>query len=165
MKLKISHSARQEEVTQLSLEEFSDSVVRIERLLRHVAFIVKKRGRDILSDFEITTPQFLALEVLKDKPGITMGELCERLYLACSTATDLIDRMEKNGYLERNRDTEDRRVIRLSITEKGQNIIDQVINARRRYVDSILKQLTQEEMDQLAQSLEKLGALIVAGKV
>lgn len=165
MKLKISHSARQEEVAQLSLEEFSDSVVRIERLLRHVAFIVKKRGRDILSDFEITTPQFLALEVLKDKPGITMGELCERLYLACSTATDLIDRMEKNGYLERNRDTEDRRVIRLSITEKGQNIIDQVINARRRYVDSILKQLTQEEMDQLAQSLEKLGALMVAGKV
>jgi len=149
----------------VSKEEFSDSVVRIERLLRHVAFIIKKRGRDILSDFDITTPQFLALVVLKDRPGITMGELCERLYLACSTATDLIDRMEKNGYLERNRDPDDRRVIRLSITEKGQNIIDQVINARRRYVDSILKQLTQEEIDQLAQALEKLDALMVAGKV
>ncbi|HOA71099.1 MAG: MarR family transcriptional regulator [Bacillota bacterium] len=149
----------------MSKEEFSDSVVRIERLLRHVAFIIKKRGRDILSDFDITTPQFLALVVLKDRPGITMGELCERLYLACSTATDLIDRMEKNGYLERNRDPDDRRVIRLSITEKGQNIIDQVINARRRYVDSILKQLTQEEIDQLAQALEKLDALMVAGKV
>ena len=149
----------------MSKEEFSDSVVRIERLLRHVAFIIKKRGRDILSDFDITTPQFLALVVLKDRPGITMGELCERLYLACSTATDLIDRMEKNGYLERNRDHDDRRVIRLSITEKGQNIIDQVINARRRYVDSILKQLTQEEIDQLAQALEKLDALMVAGKV
>ncbi|HOP70288.1 MAG TPA: MarR family transcriptional regulator [Bacillota bacterium] len=149
----------------MSKEEFSDSVVRIERLLRHVAFIIKKRGRDILSDFDITTPQFLALVVLKDRPGITMGELCERLYLACSTATDLIDRMEKNGYLERNRDADDRRVIRLSITEKGQNIIDQVINARRRYVDSILKQLTQEEIDQLAQALEKLDALMVAGKV
>ena len=149
----------------MSKEEFSDSVVRIERLLRHVAFIIKKRGRDILSDFDITTPQFLALVVLKDRPGITMGELCERLYLACSTATDLIDRMEKNGYLERNRDPDDRRVIRLSITEKGQNIIDQQNNARRRYVDSILKQLTQEEIDQLAQALEKLDALMVAGKV
>lgn len=149
----------------MSKEEFSDSVVRIERLLRHVAFIIKKRGRDILSDFDITTPQFLALVVLKDRPGITMGELCERLYLACSTATDLIDRMEKNGYLERNRDPDDRRVIRLSITEKGQNIIDQVINARRRYVDSILKQLTQKEIDQLAQALEKLDALMVAGEV
>jgi len=165
LKLKTSHSAWQKEVTSVSKEEFSDSVVRIERLLRHVAFIIKKRGRDILSDFDITTPQFLALVVLKDRPGITMGELCERLYLACSTATDLIDRMEKNGYLERNRDADDRRVIRLSITEKGQNIIDQVINARRRYVYSILKQLTQEEIDQLAQALEKLDALMVAGKV
>ena len=43
----------------MSKEEFSDSVVRIERLLRHVAFIIKKRGRDILSDFDITTPSFL----------------------------------------------------------------------------------------------------------
>ena len=146
-------------------EEFSGSVVRIERLLRHVAFIIKKRGRDILSDFEITTPQFLALVVLKDKPGITMGELRERLFLACSTATDLIDRMEKNGYLERNRDPEDRRVIRLSITGKGKDIISQVINARRRYVESILAQLTQEEIDQLERSLEKLDALMVAGEV
>ena len=145
-------------------EEFSGSVVRIERLLRHVAFIIKKRGRDILSDFEITTPQFLALVVLKDKPGITMGELCERLFLACSTATDLIDRMEKNGYLDRNRDPEDRRVIRLSITGKGKDIISQVINARRRYVESILAQLTQEEIDQRS-ALEKLDALMVAGEV
>jgi DNA-binding MarR family transcriptional regulator len=149
----------------LPKEEFSGSVVRIERLLRHVAFIIKKRGRDILSDFEITTPQFLALVVLKDKPGITMGELCERLFLACSTATDLIDRMEKNGYLDRNRDPEDRRVIRLSITGKGKDIISQVINARRRYVESILAQLTQEEIDQLERSLEKLDALMVAGEV
>ncbi|HHY12120.1 MAG TPA: MarR family transcriptional regulator [Firmicutes bacterium] len=144
---------------------FSDSVVHIERILRHVAFIIKRRGRDILNDFDITTPQFLALLVLKDKPGITMGELCDRLFLACSTATDLIDRMEKNGYLERNRDTKDRRVIRLSITKKGKDVIDQVIKARRHYVDSILAQLTQEEIDQLAQSLEKLHALMFAGKV
>ncbi len=149
----------------MKTEEFSDSVVHIERLLRHVAFIIKRRGRDILSDFEITTPQFLALLVLKEKPGITMGELCDRLFLACSTATDLIDRMEKNKYLERKRDTKDRRVIRLAITDKGNDVIHQVIEARRQYVDSILKQLSEEEIDQLAQSLEKLHSLMFAEKV
>ncbi|HHY17364.1 MAG TPA: MarR family transcriptional regulator [Firmicutes bacterium] len=149
----------------MSVEEFSDSVIQVERLLRHVAFIIKRRGRDILSDFDITTPQFLALLVLRDQPGITMGELCDRLFLACSTATDLIDRMEKNGYLERKRDTQDRRVIRLAITPKGKDVIHQVIVARRNYVDSILKQLTQEEIDELAQSLEKLHSLMFAEKV
>jgi len=125
-----------------------------------VSFIIKRRGRDILKDFDITTPQFLALQVLRDEPGITMGELCEKLFLACSTATDLVDRMEKNGYVNRQRDLEDRRVIRLFITEKGEEIIHEVILARRRYVEQILKQLSAEEIEQLATSLEKLHSLM-----
>lgn len=149
----------------MSAMEFSESVVQVERLLRHVAFIIKKRGRDILEDFDITTPQFLALLVLKENPGLTMGELCERLFLACSTATDLIDRLQKNGYLGRNRDPQDRRVIRLTITEKGIEVIRQVVVARRHYVDSILKKLSQGEIDELALSLEKLHSLMFAEKV
>lgn len=144
----------------MSSHVFSESVVQIERLLRHVSFIIKRRGRDILKDFDITTPQFLALQVLRDEPGITMGELCDKLFLACSTATDLDDRMEKNGYVNRQRDAEDRRVIRLFITEKGEEIIHEVIMARRRYVDQILKQLSAEETEQLATSLEKLHSLM-----
>lgn len=146
-------------------EQFDEIVVKIERLLRHVAFIIKKRGRDILSNFEITNPQFNALLVLREHPGITMGEICEKLFLACSTATDLIDRMEKSGYLNRKRDPQDRRVIRLSITEKGKQVIAEVIAARRRYVASILKQLTEEETEQLAESLERLHSIMFSGKV
>ncbi|HON87731.1 MAG: MarR family transcriptional regulator [Firmicutes bacterium] len=144
----------------MSSQVCSESVAEIERLLRHVSFIIKRRGRDILKDFDITTPQFLALQVLRDEPGITMGELCEKLFLACSTATDLVDRMEKNGYVNRQRDLEDRRVIRLFITEKGEEIIHEVILARRRYVEQILKQLSAEEIEQLATSLEKLHSLM-----
>jgi DNA-binding MarR family transcriptional regulator len=144
----------------MSSQVCSESVAEIERLLRHVSFIIKRRGRDILKNFDITTPQFLALQVLRDEPGITMGELCEKLFLACSTATDLVDRMEKNGYVNRQRDLEDRRVIRLFITEKGEEIIHEVILARRRYVEQILKELSAEEIEQLATSLEKLHSLM-----
>lgn len=142
-----------------------ESVTKVERLLRHVAFIIKKRGRDILVDFGITTPQFNALLTLHDNPNITMGELCEKLFLACSTATDLIDRMEKNGFLERNRDPQDRRVIRLAISPKGQQVISEVITARRRYVASILEKLNGTEIEQLGNSLEKLHSLMVQEKV
>lgn len=146
-------------------EEFDEQVVKVERLLRHVAVIIKKRGRDILKNFDITNPQFNALLTLRDNPDITMGELCEKLLLACSTATDLIDRMENNGYLERKRDSQDRRVIRLSITEKGKQVISEVIAARRRYVSSMLAKLSEEEKADLANSLEKLHSLMCEGKV
>ena len=146
-------------------EKIDDAVTKIERLLRHVAFIIKKRGRDILVDFGITTPQFNALLVLRDNPNITMGDLCEKLFLACSTATDLIDRMEKNGLLERSRDKQDRRVIRLSISEKGRSVISEVIEARRRYIASILEKLTPDEIEQLGNSLDKLHSLMVNERV
>jgi DNA-binding MarR family transcriptional regulator len=146
-------------------ERLDDSVIKIERSLRHVAFIIKKRGRDILVDFGITTPQFAALLALRENPNITMGELCDKLFLACSTATDLVDRMEKNGFLERKRDSQDRRVIRLSISERGQQVISEVVAARRRYVSSILEKLDEEEISQLAQSLERLHSLMFQEKV
>jgi DNA-binding MarR family transcriptional regulator len=142
-----------------------ESVTKIERLLRHVAFIIKKRGREILVDFGITTPQFTALLSLREQPNMTMGELCEKLFLACSTATDLIDRMEKNGFLERKRDADDRRVIRLSISEKGLKVISEVVAARRRYVASMLEKLNSAEIEQLGMSLDKLHSMMVQEKV
>ncbi len=146
-------------------EAFDDSVNKVERLLRRVAFIVKRRGRDILADFGITNPQFNALLALRDNADMTMGELCEKLMLACSTATDLIDRMEKNGFLVRNRDAQDRRVIRLAVSEKGRQVITEVMSARRRYVASMLQKLTEEEQTQLAQSLDRLHSLMFSEKV
>lgn len=146
-------------------ERLDESVTKIERSLRHVAFIIKKRGRDILVDFGITNPQFGALLALRDNSNMTMGELCDKLFLACSTATDLVDRMEKNGFLERKRDSQDRRVIRLSISERGQQVISEVIAARRRYVSSILEKLSDEEISQLAQSLDKLHSLMFQEEV
>lgn len=142
-------------------EHVDELVVKVETLLRRVAFIIKKRGREILSDFSMTTPQFHALLVVRDVPGITMGELCERLFLACSTATDLVDRLERNGILERKRDFQDRRVVRLAITSQGLDVIDSVIKARRRYVSSIFEKLTLEEKQQLANSLERLHSLML----
>ncbi len=146
-------------------EEFSGSVKNIERLLRHVAFIIRRRGRDILDDFGITNPQFSAFLALFEHKNMTMGELCDKLYLAYSTATDLIDRMEKNGLLERNRDLQDRRVIRLTITDKGKSVISEVMDARRRYVASILEYLSPEEREHLAEALQRLHSLMFHSKV
>ncbi len=138
-------------------------VVEIEELLRAVSTILKKRGRDILSNFEATPPQMSALLVLQESGNLTMGELCQRMYLACSTATDLIDRMERNQLIERVRDTTDRRVIRLRILPKGHTIIEQVLEARRTYLANILAELDSNEKEQMIRSLEQLYSLMNRG--
>lgn len=135
-------------------------VSEIEDLLRSVSAILKKRGRDILSSFDITPPQLDALLVLRDFGELTMGELCGKMFLACSTATDLIDRMERNGLIERVRDTADRRVIRLKVLPKGTAVIDEVLEARRGYLATILSEIDVADKERLIQSLEQLNYLM-----
>lgn len=135
-------------------------VVEIEDLLRNVSTMLKKRGRDIISQFEITPPQFDALLVLREYGELTMGELCQKMFLACSTATDLIDRMERNQLIERVRDTADRRVIRLKVLLKGTKVIDDVLDARRNHLATILSEIDLADKDRLIHALEQLNYLM-----
>lgn len=144
---------------------FEPYVEDVEYLLRSVAFIVKKRGREILSNFEITPPQFNALLVLIRHGNLTMGELCGQLYLASSTVTDLTDRMEKNELVARERDPADRRVIRLKVKEKGHQLIDTVMKARKEYLAAILHDLDPTERDHLIRALEHIHQLMTEEKV
>lgn len=140
--------------------DLEQDVHEIEFLLRQVALAVKKRGREILGRFEITPPQFDALLVVSRQPGLTMGELCNRLYLASSTVTDLVDRMEKAGLVVRERDPHDRRVVRLQPTPRGQGLIQEVLRARREYLAGILEQVDREERRQLVAALGHLHRLM-----
>jgi DNA-binding MarR family transcriptional regulator len=137
------------------------SVEEIERLLRHVANIVRQRGREILSQFDITPPQFNALQALIRNQSMTMGELCQELFLASSTVTDLIDRMEKNDLVQRVRDEGDRRVVRLQVKEKGRRVLDEVMGARRAYLATVLAALSVAECSRLRDSLKQIHDLMI----
>ena len=87
-----------------NLDPEAATVADVERLLREISVIVKRKGREILEEFPITPPQFTALLWLNDAGSLTVGELSQKMYLACSTITDLVDRMEKNHLVKRVRD-------------------------------------------------------------
>ena len=139
---------------------YESLVGEIDRLIRRVNFVIKCRGRDILNDFDITTPQFNALLVLRDNGDMTIGELGTKMYLASSTATDLIDRMERTELVQRVRDSGDRRVVRLQMLEKGHQMIQEVLENRKRYLGEILRHLTEDEIEALKSSLAALYVLM-----
>lgn len=131
-------------------------VSQIEKSLRHVSYIVKQKGREILNEFPITPPQFVALQWLQEEGDMTIGELSQRMYLACSTTTDLIDRMEKNELVERVKDKKDRRVVRIHLLEKGTVIIKDVINERQIYLEGVLSEMSPEEVSSIEQGMAAL---------
>lgn len=128
----------------------------VERLLREVSIIMRQRGRRHLSAFDITPAQFDALVELVRGGEMTMGDLCDRLSLASSTMTDLIDRMERVGFVQRTRDASDRRVVRVHAEEKGQAIIDGVLRTRAAYLASVLAQMPEETRSAVAEAIRAL---------
>ena len=140
----------------------TEYVGELEWLLRHVSAVIRKRGREILADFNITPPQLTALQVLQRNGNITIGELGEKMYLAYSTATDLIDRMERNELVQRIRDNNDRRVVRLQILDKGEKLVDEVIARRKQYLAGILVEDNEEDRMHLLESLTRLDEIMKA---
>lgn len=133
-----------------------DEVARMEKELRYIAAIIKHNGRKILKNYTITPPQFIALQWLFEHGEMTIGDLSQKMFLAFSTTTDLVDRMEKNDLVKRIRDEKDRRVVRIKLLEEGKRVIEEVIDKRRLYLNSVLSDFTEDEVGELSQLLSKL---------
>ncbi|MFT9486929.1 MarR family winged helix-turn-helix transcriptional regulator [Tepidibacillus infernus] len=138
------------------MEHPRQQIEKIEYVLRKISGIIKRKGREILNDFPITPPQFVALQWLNEEGDMTIGELSNKMFLAFSTTTDLIDRMEKNHLVERVRNQKDRRVVQIHLLEKGKQIISDVLEARRDYLSSILLDMEPEEVEKIQLALQQL---------
>jgi MarR family transcriptional regulator, organic hydroperoxide resistance regulator len=133
-----------------------ETVADIEKDLRYISGIIKQKGRELLSNYTITPPQFIALQWLFEDGDMTIGELSNKMFLACSTTTDLVDRMEKNELVVRVKDPNDRRVVRIHMLDEGERIIDEVIKKRQLYLQEVLKDFSGEEILSLKEGLAKL---------
>ncbi|MCJ8007029.1 MarR family winged helix-turn-helix transcriptional regulator [Lederbergia wuyishanensis] len=138
-------------------------VAELEKDLRYISAIIKQKGRELLTDYSITPPQFVALQWLFEEGDMTIGDLSNKMYLACSTTTDLIDRMEKKELVMRVRDPKDRRVVRIHLLDKGEKIIDVVIKKRQVYLQDVLNGFTAEDVLMLKDNLSRLHTVMRQG--
>lgn len=134
----------------------SERIAFMEKELRYISGIIKQKGREILNSYTITPPQFVALQWLFEHGDMTIGDLSNKMYLAFSTTTDLVDRMEKNELVVRIREEQDRRVVRIKLLKEGERVIEEVIQKRQEYLKTVLADFTVEEAEQFAALLEKL---------
>lgn len=133
-----------------------EQVAFMEKELRYISGIIKQKGREILNSYTITPPQFIALQWLFEHGDMTIGDLSNKMYLAFSTTTDLVDRMEKNELVVRIREEQDRRVVRIKLLKEGERIIEEVIQKRQEYLQNVLKEFNEDEVEQFSFLLEKL---------
>ena len=76
----------------------------------------------LLEPLGLTYPQYIVMLVLWEKDDLSVSELGERLALDSGTLTPLLKRLEESGFIERRRDADDERVVRVRLTRAGQKL-------------------------------------------
>jgi DNA-binding MarR family transcriptional regulator len=80
--------------------------------------------KPLLDALGLTYTQYLAIISLAERDGQTVGELGERLFLESNTLTPLIKRLEAGGFVRRQRDSADERMVRVTLTEQGREVAE-----------------------------------------
>ena len=80
----------------------------------------------LLKPFGLTYTQYIVFLVLWEQDGITVGALGEKLMLDNGTLSPLLKKMQQAGYVERTRNSEDERVVVITLTEKGRALQEQL---------------------------------------
>lgn len=113
----------------------------------------------LLKDLNLTYPQFLAMVLLWEQDGQSVGELGEKLLLQSNTLTPMLKRLETLGFIKRKRDSADERQVRIHLTETGRKLrqrsSDVVRNVRKAtgLQDKQFKEL-RDGVDSLRKALE-----------
>ena len=87
---------------------------------------------------------------------ITVSEISKILRVTSPTVTQILKKLEANGFIERHTDDIDRRVVRIALTEKGQNVALKAREEFRASLDGLIDYLGEEQSNQLADLLSKV---------
>ena len=113
-----------------------------------------------LSAYDITPSQYGVLSCLWTREYATPKQFSEILCLETSTISGVLDRMQKKGLVERFVNKEDRREIRVVVTEKGKALQEPIQQIIETVNEVVLRDFSEEEVQRLKENLK----IIASGK-
>jgi DNA-binding MarR family transcriptional regulator len=136
--------------------EQENVVLRLWLLLRRVGDTLMLCQDLLFSKYGLTTEQWGVLTAIKARGSLRPSDLAALLERTPNSMSMLIDRMVKAGLVRRTRDRKDRRVVTVSLTEKGKTAVDPAIPAGWEFIHEVLSPLSDNEQFDLADMLERV---------
>lgn len=105
----------------------------------------------------LTPGQLAVLEALLHLGPLSQRDLGEKLLRSGANVCTVIDNLEKAGHVQRQRNTDDRRVVTVSLTKSGKAVIEKFFPAHAARIATLMSALAPDEQDQLGALCKKLG--------
>lgn len=136
----------------------TDVLVKIRKIVRSINLESKK----IQKEYGVSIPQILCLNYLENSSNFQAShkDITKFLNLNSSTATGIIYRLEKKGYLARLPKGKDKRLTYIALTSKGKDLLDSIPPLLHDKISTKLENLPEEKRSKITQSLDTIIQLL-----
>jgi|SRR4051794_16475784 DNA-binding MarR family transcriptional regulator len=128
--------------------------------LRPVLLQLGRELRREAREVGISPEQVALLVAIKYTPGIGVRELATRERVSAPAMSNHVDRLERDGLVQRTPSADDRRRVGLTLTDEGQRLLRKVRSRRTAWLATQLKGLTPEELTAIERAIEPLRRLL-----
>jgi MarR family 2-MHQ and catechol resistance regulon transcriptional repressor len=125
-------------------------------LFRAVGSIEERVKKDV-ARYGLNPSEFGVLEVLYHKGPMQVQTICEKILIAASSMSYVIDKLKKKGYIEAPQDPTDRRVHIVKLTNIGQELMDDIYPKHVATLRSVFDVLSEEEEVMMQELLKRIG--------
>ena len=130
--------------------------------LRRIFKSLQDYSQTVFSHFGITGPQLWALKTVYQTGSLSLGELSKGMYLHPSTVSGVVDRLEKKGYVAKDRTEKDRRVVKIRLTPRGKILVRKAPNPVQGKMIYGLTRLKREKLNLIHESVQELVGIMEA---
>lgn len=141
------------------MEKHEEVLVSLRQIIRAIDLHSKKLNKES----GLTGPQLILMRSIRELGQVTIRELSKHTNVSPATATTILDRLERNGLVERIRSTTDKRKVHANLTAKGVELLN---TAPRPLQESFIKKFQSlEEWEQtlLLSSVQRIASMMNAG--
>lgn len=117
----------------------------------------KALDAELRKNVGVTISQWRVISTLTRQPGITQKEIADRVGIESSTLVPIIDKMEKDGFVKRKLDNEDRRINRIYLTTKADDLWNSMIKCALRIRTLSTKEISEEQIKTTLDVLRKIS--------
>ena len=132
----------------------------VDQVLEAIIYLYTESRRitkELARRADLTGPQLTVVKLLESIGDLSLSELSEKIRAQNSTVTGIIDRMEREGLVTRERSKEDRRVVYIRLTAKGRELAREIPVEPMEMFKGALESLSAQEMRDLLRIMTKLA--------
>jgi DNA-binding MarR family transcriptional regulator len=130
--------------------------------IRRVFKAVNEQSKKAERETGITGPQLWAIKVISDLAPVRVSDLARCMYLHPATVVGILDRLESRGLVKRIRSNDDRRVVKVQLTDDGINVVTQAPQVAQGLLVAGLEVLPIKRLHEISSSLEELVHILGA---